>query len=119
MTDFNTQLAIDAAAVAGSGSELAAAAVYTPRGGDAVAITAARLPSRTEQDDTAEGLAHLRRCRLAVRTAEVAAPAPDDTVTLDGTVWQVEAVRTQNAALAILDLVDLTVTERSGDERRR
>ena len=75
--------------------EVTDSVTYTPSGGDAVTRQALLGPQRDEyrNDEQAEYLVRQRECTILTDAdTGVAAPAREDTVTIDSTVWVVDQV---------------------------
>lgn len=113
--------AADMAATVLDTDQGAVTVTYTPDGEAGVSIPAFFVPSEDDLVGLEDGTKRVRRARMGISTEAangVESPSDEDTVTVDGTVWQIDDVHVDGVA-ALLDLVRYEDVEKSGPDHRR
>jgi len=117
---FAESLADDADAILNT-NEFAETVIYTPQGGSPTSVTAVIEYGEDETEDGIDGDTRVRHARLHLAIADVADPAPNDTVTINSEDWHVEAVESRDDAMAVLRITRAEAVERryEGTKLRR
>jgi hypothetical protein len=105
MTDFQTQVAADMAAIMADAAGPAKTVTYTTAAGTAKNIQAIGSGITQELVSSGEGEFIVERCEYVIKTADIAAPSVLDTVTIDAAVWSIERISGIGFGKATLELV--------------
>lgn len=89
---LKTQMATDVANVFLNTDEFAEAITYTPANGSGASVNAVVMRDSVSHDNFQDGLSSVYRATIKLASADVSAPAINDTVTFDGRTWTVVEV---------------------------
>lgn len=99
--------------------QLGETVTYTPAGGENVELTAIVGPEETEETEDLEGITQRRVRQVTIATdpdgdwGGVAAPGTNDSLTIGGVEYAVEAIEAQSASLTQMRLVRRGVAEKA------
>ncbi len=91
---------------------------YTPTGGSVSTITAIVHRDGVTEEGDEEGAVLIRRMQIDVSSAEVSAPHPDDTYTIDSLTWAAGEVTDLDGGMATLTLIRTERKEATAEDFR-